>query len=97
MAWCVDQVQLESLVLDFRLHRHRASLDRDASLAFQFHVVQQLILHLTLLHGSGMFQQPVGQRAFAVVDVGDDAKIPNLVQVYHAAACLVASDLIHSC
>ncbi len=44
----------------------------------KFHVVQQLLLHLPLLHRARGFQQPIGQRALAVVDMGDDAEIADV-------------------
>ena len=60
------------------VHRHGAGLDRDAPLALQVHVVEQLLVHLALADGAGVFQQPVGQRALAVVDVGDDAEVADV-------------------
>jgi hypothetical protein len=52
-------------------------LDGDASLTLQIHVVQQLRFHITVRDGAGQLQNAVGQRRFAVVDVGDDGKISN--------------------
>jgi hypothetical protein len=51
------------------------ALDGDAALLLQVHVVKHLILHLTLRDGVGVFQKTVGQRALAMVDVGDYAEI----------------------
>ena len=49
----------------------------DAPLPFQIHVVQDLVLHLPLLHRAAQLDQPVGEGGFAVVYVGNDGKISN--------------------
>jgi len=51
----------------------------DAPFAFQVHIVQHLILKLSVCDRVGGLQQTVGQGAFAVVNVGDDAKIPYVL------------------
>ena len=55
-----------------------ARLDRDAALALEVHVVEQLRLHLALIHGAAQLDEPVGQRGLAVVDVCDDRKIADV-------------------
>ena len=52
-------------------------LDRDAALALDVHPVEVLGAHLAVLHHAGLLQHPVGQRRLAVVDVGDDAEVPD--------------------
>jgi len=44
-------------------------------LALQIHVVEHLILHLALVERIRLFQQSVGQRTLAVVDMGDNTEI----------------------
>src|SRR5205085_10917270 len=63
------------------LHADGAGLDRDAALPLQLHVVKELLLHLTLGDGSCELDQAVCERAFAVVDVGDDAEIADMLIV----------------
>ena len=60
---------------------HGLGLDGDAALAFQFHGIEHLVGHIPKLHHAGLFQQAVGQRGFAVVDMGDDAEIANFALV----------------
>ena len=43
--------------------------------ALQIHVVEHLILHLALVERIRLFQQSVGQRTLAVVDMGDNTEI----------------------
>jgi hypothetical protein len=68
----IDEVQHELFTVMLVEHRHRAGLDRDAAFALQIHVIEHLVLELALGDGAGAHQQPVGQRALAVVDVGND-------------------------
>jgi hypothetical protein len=57
------------------VHAHRLELDGDPLFALEVHGVQQLRLHGALLHRAGELEHAVGQRGFAVVDVGDNAEI----------------------
>ncbi|OPZ73152.1 MAG: hypothetical protein BWY83_00249 [bacterium ADurb.Bin478] len=72
----VDEVeQIGHAVTGFIFHGDGVHLDGDAPLTLQIHAVQHLVFHLIARHRAGGLQQPVGQRGFAVIDVGDDAKI----------------------
>ena len=74
----VDQIERQPLVG----HLDGTRLDRDAALALQLHRVEQLVLHLALRHHAGGEQQPIGQRRLAVVDVGDDAEVAQMVETH---------------
>ena len=73
----VDQVQLVDLAIERVIDRDGPRLDRDPSLALQVHVVEQLLAKLALGDRAGLEQELVGQRALAVVDVGDDREIAD--------------------
>ena len=80
----VDQVELVGLpVVGLVVHGHGARLDRDAALALELHVVEELRLHLPLLDGSGQLDQAVGERGLPVVHVGDDAEVADQAGVGH--------------
>ena len=53
------------------------ALDRDAALALDVHPVQVLRAHLAPLDHAGELEHPVGQGRLAVIDVGDDAEVPD--------------------
>ncbi len=55
----------------------RLALDRDAALALDVHPVQVLGPHLAAFHHPGELQHPVGQRRLSVIDVRDDAEVPD--------------------
>ena len=70
-----------------------ARLNGDAALPLQLHIIQNLRLHLPFVHGAGLLQQPVGQRGFAVVDVGNNGKISNFGKIrqgFHLIAGKIA-------
>ena len=65
-----------------------AGLDGDAALPLQLHGVQNLVGHLPLVDGVALLQQTVCQSGFAVVNMGDDGKISDMVQIGHSSALI---------
>ena len=65
----------------FDFHRDRTSLDRDPAFAFKIHVVEDLVLHFAFGDRPGVLKQAVGERTFAVIDVGDDTKVADVLGV----------------
>ena len=53
------------------------SFDSDAAFTLQIHRVQHLGFGFAIRNRSGGLQQPVGQSALAVIDVGDDGKVAD--------------------
>ena len=81
MTGGIDQVQSVGFAVQRRvLHAHSLGFDGDAALALQLHGVENLIHHLALFKNTRHLQQAVGQRALAVVDVGDDAEVADMAQ-----------------
>jgi hypothetical protein len=62
-------------------HLDGMAFNGDATLPFQVHAVEHLILKLSFIQCVGGLYQAVGQRTFPVVDVSDDAKIPDMIHV----------------
>ena len=78
MAGRIHEVQLVELaVLRAVVQAHGLRLDGDAALALDVHAVEVLRAHVPCLDHPGELQHPVGQRRLAVVDVGDDAEVPD--------------------
>ena len=76
----VDEVELVRLaVLGLVLERRGLRLDRDAAFALEVHAVQNLGAHFTVGEPAAALNQAVGERRFAVVDVGDDGKIADIL------------------
>ena len=79
MAGRIDQV--EDVVLP--RHPHVLGLDGDAPFPLDVHRVEVLGLHVAHVDGAGELEDAVGERRLAVVDVGDDAEIAELLEPGH--------------
>ena len=78
MARRVDEVELVvPAVARAVRHADGVELDRDPALALEVQRIQDLLFHLALLERARRLDQAVRQRRFAVVDVRDDAEIPD--------------------
>ena len=80
MTGCVDQVELVRLPVPGRVRQgHGIRLDRDPAFPFEVHGVEDLVTELPVLHRSAALDEAVGQGRFAVIDVGDDAEVADVV------------------
>ena len=79
VAGRVDQV--EDVVLP--VEAHVLGLDRDAPLALEVHRVEVLGPHVAGVDRAGELEDAVGEGGLAVVDVGDDAEIPEPFEGRH--------------
>ena len=77
----VNQVQFVLFVLKLALHGHGPGLDGDAASPLQGHVIEHLFPHLALVDRAGDLQQAVRQRALAMVNVGDDAEVSDVLAI----------------
>jgi len=78
VAGGVDEVEDVVLAIaGVERQAHGLALDGDAALALDVHPVEVLRAHLPGVHDAGDLQHPVGQGRLAVVDVGDDAEVPD--------------------
>ena len=75
----VDEVELIDLAaLGLEGERDALRLDGDPALALQIHGIQHLRLHLPGLEAAALLDEPIGQRRFTVIDVGDDGEIADI-------------------
>ena len=82
----VDQVQLVVVPVRGMIgERDRVALDGDAPFTFDVHLVQQLISEFSLRDTAAGLDEPIGQRGFAVIDVGDDAEVSD--EFHENASC----------
>ena len=73
----VNQIQNILFLLIHILHLYGMAFDGDTPLFFKVHVIQHL--SFSHLYGIGKFQQPIRQGRFAVVDVGNNAKVAYIL------------------
>ncbi len=80
--------QIEDVVLPVLrpvVEAHGLRLDGDAALALDVHGVEHLLDHLTRGEGSGLLDQPVGEGRLAVVDMGDNREVADIVDLVGGA------------
>ena len=58
---------------------HCLRLDGDAALALDIHGIEHLLDHVALRHCPRLLDQPIGERRFAMVDMGDDGEVADIV------------------
>ena len=79
----INQIQsIRISILRFVVQTNTFCLDSDAALALQVHGVEHLLVHFALRKRAGHFEQTIGKRGFAVVDVRDDTKIADELWVH---------------
>ena len=62
---------------------HRLRLDGDAAFTLQIHGIENLLLHLTLAQRSCIFNQSVRQGRLAMIYMGDNRKVANVILFNH--------------
>ena len=88
MAGRIDQIQAVFVAVARGVMQANAfGFDGDAALALEVHRIEHLRGHFALGERAGEFEQAVGQRGFAVVDVRDDAEIADELGI-HGSLCV---------
>ena len=92
MARGIDQVEgIGFPILGLVIEPHGPGFDGNAPLPLQIHVVQQLVFHLPVGNSVTGLHQPVGQRGFAMIDMGHNGKIANFTLFCHPRLLLTAN------
>ena len=79
VAGGVHQVELIGLaILRGVGQAHRLRLDRDPALFLDVHIIKDLRRHLAFGQPAGELDQPVGERRFPMIDMGDNAEIADM-------------------
>ena len=56
--------------------------DGNAPLPFQIHIIQHLFLHFPAGQKAGLFNDPVRQCRFSVINMGNNTDIPDFTLIY---------------
>lgn len=84
MAWSVDEVKEVALAVEGGvLKRRRLRLDGNAALALEIHRVEHLLCHFAVRQPAAELDDSIRKRALAVVDMGNDGKVANMLQMRH--------------
>ncbi len=80
MAGRVDEIEdIVLAILGLVIEADRLRLDGDAALALDVHRIEHLRAHLALAEAAGRLNQPIGKRRLAVVDMGDDGEVADMI------------------
>jgi hypothetical protein len=80
MTRCVDQVEGVVLAVSRAVFEPDSlRLDSDSAFTLDVHGIEDLLAHFARAQAAGELDQPVGQRRLAMVDMGDDGKIADVV------------------
>ena len=83
MAGRIDKIELIGFaIVCLVIQRDALRLDRNATFAFQVHRIEHLRLHLPVIKAAGSLDQPVGKCGLAVIDVGNDREISDVLEVH---------------
>ena len=80
----IDEVELKLLAVRMLIHeRHALRLDGYPAFTLQVHGVEHLLGHLTISQTATALNKAICQRRLAVIDVGNDGKVSNVLSVRH--------------
>ena len=83
MSRRIDQIENIFLSIVRMVNRTDClGLDRDTALTLQIHIIQHLILHLSLRQQTGLLDNTIGQSRFAVINMGDNTEISDMILIY---------------
>ena len=81
----VDQVDFVLLPIDRVVDGDGARFHGDAAFPLDLEIVEDLFAELAHRDRAALQQQLIGERAFAVVDMGDDREVANETLIKHGA------------
>ena len=80
MPWRVDEVEVVDLpVFGGVRQRGGLRLDGDAALTLDVHRVEHLCFHLSIGQAATTLNDAIGQRALAMIDVGNDGEVADVI------------------
>ena len=82
----INKIQLVGFAITgLVVQGHTLGLDGNASFPLQLHGIQHLRLQLTVTKAAANLDKAVCQRGFAMVDMGNDGKVADILDVSHKA------------
>ena len=81
--------EMQQIVFPFMIvdHSTRLRLDRDSTFSFNIQPVQKLLV-LSRLNSARELKEPVAERTLAMIDVCNDAEVPESFDGYSSDALL---------
>ena len=81
MSRSVNKIESISFVIMKILHLYGMALNGYATLSLKVHIIEHLGLQVLTYYSACGLEQTVGKCAFAVVNMGNNAEIPDFVHV----------------
>src|SRR5699024_12649114 len=73
----INHVEDIVCAIDLPRHAHCLRFDGDATFTFNVHRIKELVLHFAGSHHVGVLQHAIGKRGLAMINMGDNTKVPN--------------------
>ena len=84
MSGSIDKVQLvDRPVTSFVVKSDTLGLDGYSTFTLDIHGIEHLLIHLPVRKPTAVLYETVSQRGLTVINVGNDRKISNVLQVAH--------------
>ena len=84
MPWRVDKIECVGFSIAGSIRQcYRLAFNGNATFPLDIHIIQHLILHFALVDNMSLFNEAIGKRRFAMVDMGNDAEIPDKFFLVH--------------
>ncbi len=81
VSWGINQIQYILLTLVDILHLNSLAFDCNPTFPFQVHAIQGLFLEILFANGLGILQKTVGQCTLPMVDMGNNAKVADILHL----------------
>jgi hypothetical protein len=75
----IDQVQYVLLTIERVIHLNCMALDGDPAFALKVHIIERLLLNISIADSASCLQQTISKGAFPVIDVRNDAEISDVL------------------
>lgn len=97
MPRCIDKIEMVGIAIQgLVIQRNALGLNRDATLPLDIHGIEYLRGHLSLAQAITQLYESIGQRRFAMIHMGNDRKIPDVLLIHVLCLPQSAIGISHS-
>lgn len=92
MPRCINEIELIGAAIAGRIVQGYAlRLDRNATFPLEVHRIQHLLGHFPLAQAAANLDETISEGRFAVINMGDDRKIANVIHEFQRRRVAVQS------
>ena len=90
VTWRIDQIEfIQFAVFGPMVDTNSRHFYGDPALPFQIHAIQDLLAHSAGFHCTSHFQEAVGKGGFPMVNMSDDAEVPDVGLIHWGVLGLI--------